>query len=602
MSLLYIFFSVFVFKSFGEAIYPDYCWKDINLFSGSSKYPEETLLNAILRTKTSSGREALIRFLASEQTADIDTLKSRQQVIKTIDALELSEIIDLLEAKEKELSSFFDVKSTFYNFSDSVDIIKKFYYHGKNNANKGCRQLFFRKLVISDLYNIFIKQYNNGLSLVCFVASYLLREKKLDALFILAQFIPFPFFREVINIIGTIKLLSIQTKFTISLFLAWLFLFGGLITTILSYIKIIRRYKSYKKIFKQVQDKVVALQTLIYAIIKLHRLISKNPILNSLIPHINVFLDQETSGNALSIFLKTFKTVDFKNVKYFSYNSVVMLALFRAFYDHKELFKNILKEIGEVDMYLSLARLLKEKTNTPWCYTDFILSPKPYVDIADLWNPLIKNANVVTNDVNIGRDFANMILCGHNGGGKSTYLKSLIIAVLLSQTFGICPARKMVMTPFKYIRSMSSINEELADSDSLFMSEIKRLSEYIKLCQSVQKGEFIFTVFDEPLHGTDSTSAVVLLKSIFKFLASNENLLHIISTHYRDVISLEYENNKKFKNYLVQIKFTDDDNFKYTYKVVPGISTRSVALNIAADKGVPREVIAMAKKEQNINR
>ncbi|MBQ0140584.1 MAG: hypothetical protein KBT36_14975 [Kurthia sp.] len=216
-----------------------------------------------------------------------------------------------------------------------------------------------------------------------------------------------------------------------------------------------------------------------------------------------------------------------------------------------------------------------------------------------MWNPFIDPEKVITNDVIIGDDFTNMILCGHNGGGKSTYLKALIIAMLLSQTFGIAPAKEMTMTLFKYIRIMSTINEEFNDSDSLFKSEIKRLRDYINLCKFVKDNEFICTVFDEPLHGTDSTSAVVLLKSIFKYLSSNKKLLQVISTHYRDIISLEDYKKERFRNYLVEVKFLDDDNFEYTYKIIPGNPKRSIALNIASKEGLDKDVLLLAKKEQS---
>ena len=603
LSKIVCFYLVFTFPAFTaseEVIFPDYCWDDINLFHGTSKYSDMTLLNALLRTKTSFGREALAQFLASEQAVDMSILHERQQIIKSLGGLKgVQKLIDIIKTKEEDLNSFYDVKSIFHSFSDSSDIVKKFYYSSKNNANKGCRQLFFRKLLISDLYNIFIKQYNNGICLVCFVASYLMWHGSL--LLILSQFIPIPFFREVVNIIGTVQFLSFLKKSDalVQNILSGMCLCVGFVTSVLSYFKVIKRYRVYKKVFKQIQDKVVAIQVLVRAIIEIRSLVDGFARLKFLIPSINTLLSQDTSGGDLARLLYICKTIDINNVRYFSYGSVLVISLFRIFYDHKWLFKNILQEIGVLDMYVSLSRLMTEQAlNTRYCYTTFISSTTPYLDIVGLWNPLLKDCEIVTNDVALGRDFTNMILCGHNGGGKSTYLKALLIAVLLSQTFGITPATKMIMTPFRYIRSLSSINEELLDSDSLFMSEIKRLGDYVKLCQFVKEGEFVFTVFDEPLHGTDSLSAVALLKAIFKHLSSNNNLLQVISTHYRDIMSLEQDINEKFRNYLVQIEFFDDDRFKYTYKIIPGISHRSVALNIAADKGIPMDIVDMARQER----
>ena len=206
----------------------------------------------------------------------------------------------------------------------------------------------------------------------------------------------------------------------------------------------------------------------------------------------------------------------------------------------------------------------------------------------------------VENDLNIGSDFNTMLLCGHNGGGKSTYLKSILICLLLAQSYGIAPSvGSCEITAFKKIFSFSDCgNGSSFIGDSLFKYELKRLVQYVDFYKSLKSNEFVFSVFDDPLHGTDSMSAISLLKGFLKYfeISSNKKFIHVFSTHYNDLSGLEYYK-KGFKNYHPEVIKGANGEYVYTYKIVRGFSSTNMALKIISSVGFDKKLLSGVKNE-----
>lgn len=589
-------------------------WNDIKLFYGTKNNPDYNLIKTINNCETILG-EGVLAYNLSTPAKNIQEIKRRQKVIKTIIENEvlfdnICSTINKIKNNEENIFAFFDETSSFSNFEKNETLIKKFYYAKRNNVNKNLRQMTVRKIFKSDIWNIFMKPYFNGFGFLGYEIAYLLAGN-IPAFFYIAQCIPIPIFRECVNIVGAgflIKSLKTLAETNIiKVIFSGLFFLVGIVGTIWSGLKIAKKYKEYRAILSPIVEKIRSLQIMFKTMLELEKIFSEDnqlkELLNDNFLGIKELIKKMQEHNELGFFLRCLENVNFKRCNYLSSKNALVLVLYKIFCDHKDEFKRALCEIGGVDMFLSFAKLMKQaeekNKNIKYCFSEFCEKNNPILKIKGLWNPYLDSLKVITNDVSLGDNFTNIIICGHNGGGKSTYLKALFIALLLSQTFGIAPAETIYTSYFKKIISFSNIEDELADSDSLFMLEFKRLKEYVDMCKTLKKKEFIFSIFDEPMHGTDSDSAVALLKGIFKHLAYNnsKNLLHVISTHYRGIIDLE-EESSYFKNFIVKI---DNDpktgKIYYLYKIIPGISRKSIAIDIASEKGLDKDILEIVKSE-----
>ena len=71
-----------------------------------------------------------------------------------------------------------------------------------------------------------------------------------------------------------------------------------------------------------------------------------------------------------------------------------------------------------------------------------------------MWNPIIGKQDSVKNSIEIGNNNPNnIILTGPNAGGKTTFIKSVCLQILLSQTLTLNSCESMKFTPFSLIGS-----------------------------------------------------------------------------------------------------------------------------------------------------
>ena len=303
---------------------------------------------------------------------------------------------------------------------------------------------------------------------------------------------------------------------------------------------------------------------------------------------------QAQDGRALQDLLTKLQAETFKGEPSFFSNKGRVLACCKKMLRLKDNFVNSVKAIGELDAYMSIAKLyLKHanNSNAKFCFPEIIESDKPYVNINKLWHPFLNPEKVVTNDIELGRDQAqNVILTGPNAAGKSTFLKAFTVSLILAQSFGIAPASAMTFTPFIKINTYLNIADE-EGRESLFQAEMRRAQELLSSIKGLKKGEFSFVIMDQIFTGTNpkegTAGAYAVAKSVSKYLQS----ICVVATHFQKLTDLETDTNGRFKNYKVYVNKFDTGDIHYPYKVVPGISDQAIALLLLKQQGFDREIL-----------
>ncbi|MFI8377332.1 DNA mismatch repair protein MutS [Leeuwenhoekiella sp. NPDC079379] len=176
-----------------------------------------------------------------------------------------------------------------------------------------------------------------------------------------------------------------------------------------------------------------------------------------------------------------------------------------------------------------------------------------------LAHPLLDPRKAVTNDFHINNE-QFFIITGANMAGKSTFLRTVSLSIVMSNVgLPIC-AKEAVYTPIKLITSMRT-SDSLTDDESYFFSELKRLQFIVNAI----KTDTYFIILDEILKGTNSTDkAIGSRKFIEKLVASHST--GIIATH--DLSLCEAANDlEQVKNYYFDAQIKDDElYFDYTFK------------------------------------
>lgn len=181
------------------------------------------------------------------------------------------------------------------------------------------------------------------------------------------------------------------------------------------------------------------------------------------------------------------------------------------------------------------------------------------IETKKLGHPLLLTTKRVDNDVRIeNQQF--FIVTGANMAGKSTWLRTVSLHVVMANVgLPICAAESNY-TPVKLITSMRTV-DSLTDDSSYFFSELTRL----KFIIDELKKEPYFIILDEILKGTNSTDkAIGSKKFVQKLVASNAT--GIIATHDLSLCEIEQELSD-IKNYYFDAEIIDDElHFDYTFK------------------------------------
>ena len=234
-----------------------------------------------------------------------------------------------------------------------------------------------------------------------------------------------------------------------------------------------------------------------------------------------------------------------------------------------------LQLIGEVEALNSFANLAYN--NSSFSFPK--MSATPALQATALGHPLIKEEKRVCNDVSFNAQ-KFVILTGSNMSGKSTFLRTLGMNLVLARAGSAVCAAEFEFYPFDVFVSMR-ISDSLQDSESFFYAELKRLQAII---QHLQQGNITFVILDEILRGTNSNDKRNGTIGLIKKMAG-ENTFGIIATH--DVVVAELINvypayiaNKAFESQII------NDELIFDYKLKNGVCTTLSASYLMKKMGV----------------
>ncbi len=180
-------------------------------------------------------------------------------------------------------------------------------------------------------------------------------------------------------------------------------------------------------------------------------------------------------------------------------------------------------------------------------------------NIKELGHPLLENSKRVDNDFRIDHQ-QFFIITGANMAGKSTFLRTVSLHIVMSNIgLPVC-AKESVYSPVKLITSMRT-SDSLTDDSSYFFSELTRLKFIVD--EIAQEPYFI--VLDEILKGTNSTDKAIGSRKFVEKLVATE-ATGIIATHDLSLCDISKELDE-VRNYYFDAEIVNDElHFDYTFK------------------------------------
>lgn len=261
----------------------------------------------------------------------------------------------------------------------------------------------------------------------------------------------------------------------------------------------------------------------------------------------------------------------------------IFITLYNKINTYKEDISQTAMLIADLDVYVSHA--ITSINNN---YFRPKLSEQDIIYFKDLRHPIIeKVVNFIPNDCNLNKDIKTMIITGPNMSGKSSYMRSVCLALVLAHIGCFVPAQESKIGFVDAIFTRVGASDDILHGQSTFLVE---MSEVSYILNNSTKNSFV--ILDEVGRGTSTFDGLSLAWAIIDYLNNTVGCKTLVATHYHILNKMELLFTG-IKNYHVTAK-EEGNNLLFFHKLVEGGINKSYGIQVAKIAGVPQEVIANA--------
>jgi DNA mismatch repair ATPase MutS len=189
-----------------------------------------------------------------------------------------------------------------------------------------------------------------------------------------------------------------------------------------------------------------------------------------------------------------------------------------------------------------------------------------FIEARQLAHPLIPVQRRVANDFSIGRNEKLILVTGSNMSGKTTFLRTVGVNLLLAQCGSPVCADAFDFTPMQLLTSLR-ISDSLQEQTSYFMAELKKLSRII---QQLETDAPALVLIDEILRGTNSEDKTYGSGQFARRLAGYR-CLSLFAAHDLSLGQLEQELPGVIANYCFESVIEDGD-LNFNYRLQKGVA------------------------------
>jgi len=262
------------------------------------------------------------------------------------------------------------------------------------------------------------------------------------------------------------------------------------------------------------------------------------------------------------------------------YPNIFFLSEVRGFYRslrltqrNREALQKLFLTVGEVDALLSVASY---RTSLDYfCEPEF--TGEQGFELEDAYHPLL--AELVPNSIDLS--VRGILISGGSMSGKSTFLRTVGLNVLLAQSIVTCHARVYKACPLRLITFMDRV-ESVLEGRGYFLDEALRVRAAI---EAIGQAPTTLVIFDELFRGVSSAERITAASRVLGYLSKRDAFV-LVATH-------DLELTKLLGDVYANFHFSQgggESGFQFDYKLKEGPAVVGNAMALLRHLGYPEDI------------
>ncbi len=259
----------------------------------------------------------------------------------------------------------------------------------------------------------------------------------------------------------------------------------------------------------------------------------------------------------------------------FLFDVVIFLRSVASLRKHRLVLVDLLEAVGSLDAAISVASYQTGLSH--WTVPE--ITPERRIQAEGLYHPLL--AAPVANPLHLTQRSA--LITGSNMAGKTTFIRTVGINVILARTLNFCLAERATL-PKAMVKSSIRREDKLAEGQSYYFTELKRLREFL------DAGPLHLFLIDEIFRGTNTVERIAASSAVLRQLARDHMVL--VTTHDLELhewLAEDFDMHH-FSEQVVEGRCGFD------YRIQPGPARSRNAIRLLELNGYPASITGEARE------
>jgi hypothetical protein len=241
----------------------------------------------------------------------------------------------------------------------------------------------------------------------------------------------------------------------------------------------------------------------------------------------------------------------------------------------------VIEAVGEIDAAIAVASF---RTGAEYWTRPRLVSPNFPTVLSHLCHPLVEKA--VPNSIVLAPPHG-VLITGSNMSGKSTFIRTVGVNVVLAQTINTVLAQSYE-APIYQVRSCIGYSDDLLAGKSYYLVEVESVLALVRASEGVRPHLFIF---DELFRGTNAVERIAAAEAVLSdLIAGGKAHVVLAATHDGELVEL-------LRDRYEVCHFGDavgPDGLVFDYHLTSGPATTRNAIALLKLNGAPESLVTRA--------